>query len=98
MVYFLVTFVHTNWMQKDLELYLPFKVDSPLYKSKKNILIIGSMVLKTTGLISWFQRKNLENEPIYATNLCRQTKPSYFGTFLAISLDPVHIFQKRFLR
>ena len=58
MVHFLVTFVHTNWMQKDLELYLPFKVDSPLYKSKKNILIIGSMVLKTTGLISWFQRKN----------------------------------------
>ena len=66
MVHFLVTFVHTNWLQKDLELFLhgkcrywhPLKLTAPFITQKKILLIIGFMVLKTTGLSSRFQCKN----------------------------------------
>ena len=44
MVHFLVTFVHTNWLQKDLELFLhgkcrywpPLKLTAPFITRKKN--------------------------------------------------------------
>ena len=65
MVHFLGTFVHTNWLQKDLELYLhgkcrywpPLKLTAP-FITQKILLIIGFMIFKPTGLSSQFQRKN----------------------------------------
>ena len=113
MVHFLVTFVHTNWLQKDLELFLhgkcrywpPLKLTAPFITQKKILLIIGFMVLKTTGLSSRFQRKNWFLKISTGSKDITKNIPKYEGlvwrpeldTFLLISRDPLQIFKKQFL-
>ena len=86
---------------------LIFRFISALYNSKKiSFRLWGSWYSKRPAWAHGFNTKigfeKYAPGPEILNNLCRnsgsQTKPSYFGTFWSISLDPVHIFQNRFLR
>ena len=78
----------------------------PLIRQKKNVLFMGFMVLKMTGLSSLFQCKNrLEKYLLSPKILAKMTQNIKFwfgdlnlGTFWPISQDQMHIFQNRFLR
>ena len=113
MVHFLVTFVHTNWLQKDLELYLHgkcrnwshLKLKAP-FKTKKNILLIlGFMVLKVMAIAHGFNAKiGLKNGPTWVEifskiflNMACQTKPQPHFVFSQISRPRVVRFSNRFL-